>query len=314
MNALHYDNITLVPRYSQAKSRSSISLKTEIGNQLFNLPVMPANMSCVIDERVARRLQESSLFYVMHRFSDTFKFVETANNENWKTISISVGVNQVDKDLLTLISESGHRVDYITIDIAHGHSILMKEMIAFVRDLFTNTVCIIAGNVGTVDGFADVGSWGADIVKVGIGPGAACTTKLKTGFFTPMFSTVRDISGYRDSYAPELKIIADGGIVYNGDIAKALVAGADYIMAGGMFAACTDSPARKEYDGSVSYFGSASEHNKDIKKHIEGKLVNLTTNSMTYLEKMNEIEQDLQSATSYAGGKLNRSVDYIIVH
>jgi GMP reductase len=142
---------------------------------------------------------------------------------------------------------------------------------------------------------------GADAVKVGIGGGFACTTKDKTGFTYPMFSCIIECAKDRD-----VPVIADGGVRCNGDIAKALIAGASMVMCGSIFAACSDSPAPLVKDAHgrryKQYFGSASVHNKIEKKNIEGTMKLMDTDAFTYLEKMEEIKQDLQSAISYAGG------------
>jgi GMP reductase len=297
---LYYDNVALVPAYSRAKSRSDLDTSTIIGDRKIKLPVIPANMKCVIDESTAHFLSENDYFYIMHRFDiDVIEFLKKANNENWKLISISVGVKDADMKLIDTISKLDLRVDFITIDIAHGHSELMKNMIKKIKDTLT-VPYIIAGNVCTVGGYDDLVSWGADIIKVGVGPGAACTTKLKTGFTYPMFSCILEISKFRDENKLNVPIIADGGITYNGDIAKALVAGAEYVMCGKMFSECTDSPA-PSVNGQKLYFGSASQYNKNHNTNIEGKLLELNHNGMTYQEKLTEITQDLQSSVSYSG-------------
>jgi GMP reductase len=308
MKYLTYDDIALVPNFSEIKSRSECNTTTSLGYLNFKLPVMPANMKCVINTKVAHYLSENDYFYVMHRFCDNLAFIKQA--QKWATISISVGVKPEDKKLIKDIFDQNLKVNYITIDIAHGHSLHMAEMITHIKNLFGDEVFIIAGNVCTSAGYIDLAKWGANAVKVGIGQGAACTTKLKTGFTMPMFTCIQKIKKTKDNLV-DLQdfgynfnvpaIIADGGIKHNGDIAKALVAGADWVMAGGLFAKCSDSPADTTADGEKIYFGSASAENKGEHKHVEGKKMMLSTD-MTYAEKLNEIKEDLQSAISYAGG------------
>jgi GMP reductase len=149
-----------------------------------------------------------------------------------------------------------------------------------------------------------------------------CITYNKTGFASPMFSTVRDINQTRveGNKGQDIKlplIIADGGISCNGDIAKALVAGADMVMAGSMFARCIDSPAMIDPTDPTKklYFGSASSMNGN-KKNIEGRTLSMPMNGMTYEQKMTEIRQDLASAVSYAGGnnlKAFQEVEYCLL-
>jgi GMP reductase len=262
----------------------------------------------------------------MHRFDRHLADdIELANSEGWKTISFSVGVKLKDKIHVTNIGKNSNlRVDFLTIDIAHGHCRRMKNMISHIKKHLPDTK-IIAGNVATPTAVKDLANWGADVVKVGIGQGSPCTTKDKTGFTIPMFSCVLNCAGvyanqdeesshefmYRETPVP---IIADGDIKFNGDIAKAIVAGADMVMSGGMFAACADSPAVKSVLKGISYkeyFGSASAENKGNSKNVEGKLTNIRTSNMTYEEKLKEIEQDIQSSISYAGGGDLRALKHV---
>jgi len=310
--ALHYDNVALVPKYIDGTSRSELSTKAALGNKTFKLPVTPANMKCVIDYDLANKLQSNNYFYVMHRFGvDNYEFVLNANKEGWDTISISIGVKDEDYNILRKIQTDNLSLDYITVDVAHGHCRSMREMLSFLKQTLPE-VTIIAGNVGTPTAAKDLISWGADVIKVGIGPGKSCITKLKTGFFTPMFSIVKNI---RESCDSSVKLIADGGIQHNGDIAKALVAGADFVMAGSIFAQCVDSPG-EIINGEKVYFGSASAENKGFKKNVEGKKMLLPTNGFTYFEKLKEIQEDLQSSMSYAGAQSLSDlmgVDYLMV-
>lgn len=336
--ALNYSDIYLRPREGCLPHRANAYTGVSLGGAIFGLPVMPANMAACIDIPNARWLSDNNMFYVMHRFGhDQIEFVKQA--QAWRTVSISIGVNQSDKDLILQIAKENLRVDYITIDIAHGHSGLMCQMLLFLKELYKNRIkpYIIAGNVATGAGVIALAKWGASAVKVGIGGGGACSTKNKTGFHVPMFSCVLECvnaaavycekerrtydniwadleeNGEQHAIMPRkelvthIPIIADGGIRENGDIPKALVAGADMVMAGGLFTACVDSPAENIGGGSGGpiskrYYGSASAKNKGMNKHIEGFVTDIPCNGMTYAEKTNEIKEDLQSAISYGGG------------
>jgi GMP reductase len=314
MKALKYSDVSLKPNFSSCKSRSECSTSTSIFGRKYKLPIIPANMKAVVTEDLCKWLSSNGYFYIMHRFDvDNINFVDRANREDWELISISLGVQKKDVDTLYNLKKNSDRgkVDCITIDIAHGHSERMKEMLEHCKNLMPKTK-IIAGNVATPNAVSDLYRWGADMVKVGIGQGSPCTTKDKTGFTMPMFTCVKDCA---EVYSGDLfnqpadhkkiPIIADGGIKCTGDIAKALVAGADLVMAGGIFAACTDSPSHSiEIDGSThkAYYGSASFENKKTKTHIEGVLKNVPASGMTYKSKLIEIEEDIKSSISYAGG------------
>jgi GMP reductase len=290
-----------MPDLGILKSRSLADASVNFLGKEFGLPVIPANMKSVVDERVCERLSQGGYFYIMHRFGvDLIEFCRQA--QDWKTVSISVGVKEEDAHDIIMLSRCGLRVDYVTIDIAHGHSTAMKKMIKLVKQRLPNAF-VIAGNVASEKSVLDLIEWGADSIKVGIGQGSPCSTKDKTGFTAPMFTCVQNCANAASSRVP---IIADGGIKCNGDIAKAIVAGADLIMAGSLFSACLDSSSENvEIEGRVykKYFGSASEINKGHNNHVEGFERNIESNGMSFFEKMKEIKQDLQSSISYGGGK-----------
>lgn len=312
--AFHYSNISLIPKKGILKSRSQADTSIKLGNRTFMLPIIPSNMKCTIDHNLAHTLAYEGYFYIMHRFDDNMAFIREAANKQY-FLSISVGVKAEDRMLIKHLSyNKSIDVEYITLDIAHGHSDQAINMIRFIKDSLP-TVFLIAGNIASPAAAWDLKEAGADAVKVGIGQGNACTTKDKTGFTVPMFTCIKDIAATNI----EVPIIADGGIKNNGDIAKAIVAGADMVMCGSLFAECSDSPSDTFEDDSGQiykmYFGSASEHNKLEKKHIEGTLKRIPQNSMTYLEKLEEIRQDLSSAISYSGGttiKDLKHVDYYV--
>ena len=329
-----YSEVFLKPRYSEFHSRSEADTSIKFGDQTFKLPVVPANMECTMNVDKAKYMSENEYFYIMHRFNadktapantDNKKFIEVANKENWKTISISLGVKDEDEELIEHCISNNLRIDYITIDIAHAHSVRMKEMLAYLNRMYRSDICkvkrpfIIAGNVASAGGVVDLENWGADATKVGIAAGKACRTFNETGFGVPMFSIILECAA-----VARKPIIADGGISECGDIAKALRAGGTMVMAGGMFACSSDSPAetiyknfstgevkddfitpvikRKEYK---RYFGSASQFNTNSDKHVEGTLVELECDGVTYENKLRYIQGHLQSSVSYAGGDLS---------
>jgi hypothetical protein len=183
--ALYYEDIFLVPKYSTLNSRSEADTSVEFGKYKFKLPIIPSNMLGSISVDWAKWLSQNWYFYVMHRFDGvTVPFVKKANEENWNFISISTGVNDESLDDLVLIKNYGFRVDYITIDVAHGHHIKVKNCIQEIRNIFGNSVYIIAGNTSTPQSTVDLEDWGADATKCLIG----------TGCFTPE-SEVKTING-----------------------------------------------------------------------------------------------------------------------
>jgi GMP reductase len=208
--------------------------------------------------------------------------------------------------------EAGLVPEYVTIDIAHGHADSVKNMIANLKKKLPKTF-VIAGNVGTPEAVIDLENWGADATKVGIGPGKVCITKLKTGFGTGGWQLSALKWCARVATKP---IIADGGIRDHGDIAKSIRFGASMVMIGSLFAGHEDSPGRTvEVDGMCfkEYYGSASDFNKGEYKHVEGKRI-LEPIKGKLADTLIEMEQDIQSSISYAGGRKLmdiRKVNYV---
>ncbi|HOS16623.1 MAG TPA: IMP dehydrogenase [Bacteroidales bacterium] len=297
-----YDSIALVPKYSNLESRKLANTSVNLCGYNFNLPVVPSNMIDVISFDRAKELSEKGFFYIMHRFEGaTMKFVDYIEKNDLPLVSLSLGINGESKvDLEYAISTLGYeRIHWLCVDVAHGHHKKVGEMLEYIRGLFPHHGCpkIIAGNVATADGYKYLADNGADVVKCGIGQGSICTTRYKTGFHAPTAYSVLDCVKNGDRDVP---IIADGGAKHFGDVAKALVLGADMVMSGRWFAECIDSPARivhgkKIYRGSTSY---ECKHNND---NIEGLTIELER-GCTYMERIAEITQALQSSISYAGG------------
>lgn len=294
---LSYKNIVLKPGYSEIQSRNQVKTKKNFLSRDFNSVAIPANMACTIDFKMADFLSEENYFYILHRFhKNREKLINWIKKEK-STTSISLGVKKEDKEILHEIKK--YPIDYITIDVAHGHHILVKKMIKEVRK--NTTAKIIAGNVGTVEGVADLVGWGADAVKVGLSMGKSCTTYNVTGVGTPMFSTINNIRSFVGSSIP---IIADGQIREIGDICKALVAGADMVMIGSEFAKRKDSPAESLVtdDGLKKvFYGSASFYNTGNTDFIEGDKVLLDQSEDYYLDYYRKIDQGIKSCASYAG-------------
>lgn len=166
-----FDDINLVPRYSIVDSRSECDTSIKFGKYTFKNPVMPANMESVINEELAIKLSQEGYFYVMHRFNfDSKSFIKKMKELNLVS-SISIGVNEDSYNLLTELKNENIIPDYVTIDIAHGHSKKMKRMIKFIKENFGDDIFIIAGNVSSIEATVDLDKWGTDAIKVGVGPG-----------------------------------------------------------------------------------------------------------------------------------------------
>jgi GMP reductase len=299
-----FNDINLVPQKCIVNSRSECDTTVKFGNFKFKLPIVPANMECVLDTTLATKLSKGGYFYILHRFYSDEVILEflSSMNKSGLTTSISLGVNEDSYNLVEKIIDSNLNVDFITIDIAHGHSIKMEKMIKHLKDVMPKSF-IIAGNISTTDAVLDLENWGADALKVGIGPGSACTTYPATGFGSRncQASTVYDCS-----LAAAVPIISDGGIRNPGDITKALTLGATLVMVGGMMSGYKDSPGKiveienKKYK---EFWGSASGFQSGKLNRIEGKKTLIDFKNESIFDGLKYIEECLQSSISYGGGK-----------
>ena len=314
-NVFDYEDIQLVPAKCVVNSRSECDTTVTLGKHTFKLPVVPANMQTIIDEKIATYLAENGYFYIMHRFEPEkrISFIKDMQSRDLLA-SISVGVKEEEYSFIQQLADEKLVPEYITIDIAHGHSNAVIEMIKYIKKLIPESF-VIAGNVGTPEAVRELEHAGADATKVGIGPGKVCITKIKTGFGTGGWQ----LAALRwCGKAASKPIIADGGIRTHGDVAKSIRFGASMVMIGSLFAGHEESPGEtieKEGKRYKEYFGSASEFQKGEKKNVEGKKV-YVEHKGSLVDTLNEMEQDLQSSISYAGGtKLEaiRTVDYVIV-
>ncbi len=314
MEIFDYDNILLLPRKCRVQSRSECDTGVTLGKHTFRLPVVPANMKTVVNESICEWLAANGYFYVMHRFDlDNVIFVRNCKIKGMFA-SVSLGVKQADYDTVAAWRAEGLSPDYITIEIAHGHSDNVHRMITHLKEQLPDAF-IIAGNVGTPEAVIDLETWGADATKVGVGPGKVCITKLKTGFGTGGWQLSALKWCARVATKP---IIADGGIREHGDIAKSVRFGASMVMIGSMLAGHEESPGQTvEVDGRLfkEYYGSASDFNKGEYKHVEGKRI-LEPIKGHLKDTLREMQEDLQSSISYAGGTRLmdiRKVNYVIL-
>ncbi|MBU8598426.1 guanosine 5'-monophosphate oxidoreductase [Niallia circulans] len=314
-NVFDYEDIQLIPAKCIVGSRAECDTSVELGGRTFKLPVVPANMQTIIDENIARYLAENDYFYIMHRFQPETRLAFVKDmHERGLYASISVGVKEEEYTFVEQLADQHVVPEYVTIDIAHGHSEAVINMIRHIKTHLPESF-VIAGNVGTPEAVRELEHAGADATKVGIGPGKVCITKIKTGFGTGGWQ----LAALRwCAKAASKPIIADGGIRTHGDIAKSVRFGATMVMIGSLFAGHEESPGETiEKDGKLykEYFGSASEYQKGERKNVEGKKM-YVEHKGSLSETLQEMEQDLQSSISYAGGKkldAIRNVDYVVV-
>ena len=315
METFDYDDIQLVPNKCIIKSRSEADTSVKFGPKTFKIPVVPANMESVIDEDLAIWLAQNDYYYVMHRFQpeDRADFVKRMHDRGLFA-SISVGIKDSEYDFIDRLKSEHLVPEYITIDVAHGHSDYVIKMIRYIKQQLPESF-LTAGNVATPEAVRELENAGADATKVGVGPGKACITKLKTGFGTGGWQ----LAALRlCSKAASKPLIADGGIRHNGDIAKSVRFGASMVMIGSLLAGHQESPGHLiTIDGKryKQYWGSASEVQKGAYRNVEGKQM-LVPFRGSIKDTLLEMQEDLQSSISYAGGRDLKSitkVDYVVV-
>lgn len=315
MKVFDYEDIQLIPNKCIVNSRSECDTSVTLGKHTFRMPVVPANMQTIIDDKIAEFLAENGYFYIMHRFDEEARipFIKKMQAKGLIT-SISVGVKPGEYIFIETLAKEKLIPDYITIDIAHGHANSVINMIQHIKKHLPDSF-VIAGNVGTPEAVRELENAGADATKVGIGPGKVCITKIKTGFGTGGWQ----LAALRwCAKAARKPIIADGGIRTHGDIAKSVRFGAAMVMIGSLFAGHEESPGETKVENGIvykEYFGSASEFQKGERKNVEGKKIWIQHKG-SLKDTLIEMQQDLQSSISYAGGKdleAIRKVDYVIV-
>lgn len=315
MKTFDYDDVQLIPNKCVIKSRKEADTSVQFGPRRFKIPVVPANMESVINESLATWLAQNGYYYVMHRFEPETRldFVKRMQAKGLFA-SISVGIKDSEYDFIDQLKAEHLTPEYITIDVAHGHSDFVIKMIQYIKQQLPGSF-VTAGNVATPEAVRDLENAGADATKVGVGPGKACITKLKTGFGTGGWQ----LAALRlCSKAASKPLVADGGIRHNGDIAKSVRFGASMVMIGSMLAGHLESPGNiitidgKQYK---QYWGSASEIQKGAYRNVEGKQM-LVPFRGSIADTLKEMHEDLQSSISYAGGRDLKSitkVDYVIV-
>jgi IMP dehydrogenase len=256
-HAFTYDDLLLYPQYSDVLSRKLCNLATNLSSHWqLAIPIISANMDTVTGEEMVSAMTLAGASGILHRYQHHHDVLATIRNLRSRlyprqaSVIPSIGVCsealEMAKDYYRLGCQT------ICIDIAHGDSKQIIELTKQVRQFMT----VVAGNVATYEGADRLAMAGAEIIKVGVGPGSMCTTRLVTGHGVPQASALIEVVRLK-KYYPNLKIIADGGIKNSGDIAKALALGADAVMVGSLFAGCTETPG-ETINGKKAYRGMAS--------------------------------------------------------
>ena len=238
---LSYDDVLLVPQFSDIESRSQVDIGNDLDENIhLKLPVISSPMDTITESRMALSMDKMGGLGIIHRYDEVEEQVRKlayalALNSEMK-VGAAIGMTDDFEMRAMALRSVGAQV--LCVDVAHGHHSVMERCLKTLKDRFAESVHIMAGNVATLEGFDALASWGADSIRVGIGGGSICSTRLVTGHGMPTFQSLLEIS--KTTYSS--KIIADGGIKTTGDMIKAYAAGADFVMIGSMLAGTEETP------------------------------------------------------------------------
>jgi GMP reductase len=266
---LDFKDVLFVPKRSTLSSRREVNLTRNYkfkhsGGTFSGIPIMASNMDGVGTFEMAKALQEHKLFTCLVKTYSVITWLNTVQGLLSGHFAVSTGITDSDYEKLQSIINNNPDVEFICIDVANGYSEYFGDFVAKVRAEFPKHT-IIAGNVVTADMTQELILRGADIVKVGIGPGSVCTTRIQTGVGYPQLSAIIECADAAHGLGGH--IIADGGCVCPGDVAKAFGAGADFVMLGGMLAGHNEGGGEIK-DGTVTFYGMSS--NTAMEKHHGG--------------------------------------------
>jgi|TARA_B110000259_G_scaffold119019_1_gene135367 IMP dehydrogenase len=315
--ALTFDDVLLVPRYSSVLP-SETNLHSDLGHNLkLKIPFISSAMDTVTESKMAIAIAQKGGLGIIHRnlsIVDQSNEIRKVKNKNL-LVGAAVGTGNEDLNRTKSIIDAG--VDLIVIDTAHGHSDKVLKILSRIKKInLKKPICV--GNIATAEAALKLYNEGADILKVGIGPGSICTTRMIAGIGVPQISAILEVK--KSMKNKKIKIISDGGIKFSGDIVKGIAAGADAIMMGSIFAGTEESPGKKyKYKGKFYklYRGmgsigamSAGSSNRYFQKNykdkskfvpegVEGRVIYKgTVNQILY-----QLQGGLRSSMGYIGAK-----------
>ena len=300
--AISFDDVLLVPRHSNIETRAEIDLSSTIGDRDFEIPIVSSPMDTVTEEEMVKAMDAAGGLAVVHRYNSISQQRDIIMSTKRAVAAAAIGVSGDFLERAKALFEVG--VNTFCVDVAHGHHEMMKYALQSLRSKFKNKINIIAGNVATLEAFNDLSDWGADAIRVGIGGGSICSTRIMTGHGIPTFQSVLNCAKSDRSAV----LIADGGIKNSGDIVKALAAGADMVMLGSMLAGTEESPGQALQDNLGNKFkvyrGMASRE-AQIAWRGEARSLEGVSTTVPYKGEVSSIladlTQNIRSGLSYSG-------------
>jgi len=240
--ALTFDDVTLAPKYSEILPSEANTEVTLTKNLKLKIPIMTSAMDTVTESKMAIAIAKNGGIGVIHRNLEIKKQISEIKKVKKQKLLVGAAVGAAPKEFTRAKKIIQEGVDLIVVDTAHGHTKKVAEIINFIKKIKNSKIALCAGNIATPEAAKFLIKLGVDIIKVGIGPGSICTTRLVAGIGVPQLSAILDV---RNSIKnKKVKIISDGGIKYSGDLAKAFAAGADAVMIGSLFAGTDEAPGK----------------------------------------------------------------------
>ncbi len=240
--ALTFDDVTLAPKYSEilpSETDTSVSLTKYLK---LKIPLLSSAMDTVTESRMAIAIAKAGGIGVIHRNLDIKKQLSEIQKVKKKKLKVGAAVGAAPNEFIRANEIIKEGVDLIVVDTAHGHTKKVAEIIKYIKKIKTDKIALCAGNIATPEAAKFLVNLGVDVIKIGIGPGSICTTRLVAGIGVPQLSAILAIrNGIKNK---NVKIISDGGIKYSGDLAKAFAAGADAVMIGSLFAGTNETPGK----------------------------------------------------------------------
>ena len=304
-----FDDVLLTPQYSDIKSRKEIEISSHLLHVgILKLPIISSPMDTVTGTSMAVRMGTMGGAGIIHRYNtieEQAEAVYASKNAGSQVVGAAVGVSGDFLQRAQSLVRAG--ADIICVDIAHGHHIMMKDALNTLRgDMYVRDAHLMAGNVATLDAFNDLADWGANSIRVGIGGGSICSTRIQTGHGMPTLASIMECA----QSSRDAALIADGGIRNSGDIVKSLAAGADFVMLGSLLSGTDEAPGDVIHssDGQrfKAYRGMASiEAQVEWRGHassIEG-VVTKTPYKGSVVNIIEDLCAGIRSGFSYTGSK-----------
>jgi IMP dehydrogenase len=308
---LTYDDVLLVPQYSDIESRKEVVLSSRLSERPFiepSLPIISSPMDTVTEVQMALAMERAGGLGIVHRYNTIEQqalLVKDLYSAGVENPAAAIGMTGHYQERAMALTSVGAKI--LCVDVAHGHHAMMERCLKTLKERFGHSVHIMAGNVATREGYEALAAWGADSVRCNIGGGSICSTRIQTGHGVPGLQTIFDCAA--SDY--DIPIIADGGMRNSGDMVKALAAGADFVMVGSLLAGTDESPGLVVTNTSGEkykiYRGMAS---RDAQSDWRGRMTSApegVSTTVPYKGGAELILQDLsmgiRSGLSYSGSR-----------